>query len=99
MAKLVKNKKGFKVIKLSQEETKRMGWGIDIFGKCLCMHCNEIIKDDIYYIVVLHDTMDKECYEKWLETAINYPEDRDIEEMEYKGFLKFFKEVVKVDED
>lgn len=64
MAELVKNDKGFKVIKLSTEEAKKLGWGIDYSGECICTDCDELISGDIYYVVVLNDTMCKECYEK-----------------------------------
>lgn len=79
MAELVKNDKGFKVVKLSKEEASQLGWGIDPHGHCLCMRCNKVIEGDIYYPVVLNDTMDKECYEKWYNSATYYEDDRDYE--------------------
>lgn len=63
MAELVKNDKGFKVIKLSVNEASKLGWGISGSGACICMHCNNPILGDIYYPVVLNDTMDKEDWE------------------------------------
>ena len=42
MAELVKNDKGFKVIKLSVEEASKLGWGISGSGACICMHCNNL---------------------------------------------------------
>ena len=60
MAKLVKNDKGFKVIKLSVDEASKLGWGLSGFGDCICMQCNNPISGDIYHPVVLNDTMDKE---------------------------------------
>lgn len=82
MATLVKNSKEFKVIKMSLEEAYNLGWGI-AKNKCICMNCNNFITGDLYFPVVLNDTMDKECYEKWLAEAINYPEDREYEESRY----------------
>ena len=81
MATIVNNKKVFKVIKMSNEEAKSIGFGTP-YG-CICSECNEIINDDIYYIAVLNVTMDKKCYEEWLGWAINYPEDKEIEEKEF----------------
>ena len=72
MAELVKNDKGFKVIKLSADEASKLGWGISGSGTCICMHCNNLILGDIYYPVVLNDTMDKECYEEWYKDATYY---------------------------
>ena len=43
MAELVKNDKGFKVIKLSINEASKLGWGISGSGACICMHCNNPI--------------------------------------------------------
>lgn len=37
MAKLVKNDKGSKVIKLSVDEADKLGWGILGSGACVCM--------------------------------------------------------------
>ena len=88
MAKLVKNDKGFKVIKLSVDEASKLGWGILGSGACVCMQCNNPILGDIYYPVVLNDTMDKECYEEWYKDAINYPEDRKYEERAFQRIAK-----------
>ena len=48
MAKLVKNDKGFKVIKLSVDEASKLGWGMLGSGDCICMQCNNPILGDIY---------------------------------------------------
>ena len=88
MAELVKNDKGFKVIKLSVEEASKLGWGILGSGACICMHCYNLILGDIYYPVVLNDTMDKECYEEWYKDAVNYPEDRKYEERAFQRVAK-----------
>ena len=52
MAKLVKNDKRFKVIKLSVDEAGKLGWGISGSGDCVCMQCNNPILGDIYYPVI-----------------------------------------------
>ena len=88
MAKLIKNDKGFKVIKLSVDEAGKLGWGISGSGDCICMQCNNPISGDIYHPVVLNDTMDKKCYEEWYKDAINYPEDREYEERAFQRIAK-----------
>ena len=88
MAELVKNDKGFKVIKLSADEASKLGWGISGSGTCICMHCNNLILGDIYYPIVLNDTMDKECYEEWYKDAVNYSEDRKYEERAFQRVAK-----------
>lgn len=88
MAELVKNDKGFKVIKLSVDEASKLGWGISGSGACICTHCNNPILGDIYYPVVLNDTMCKDCYEEWYKDAVNYPEDRQYEERAFRRVAK-----------
>lgn len=84
MAELVKNDKDFRVIKMSLDEAKGLGWGTP-GGNMICMDCNEYIEGDIYYIPVLGDVMHKECYEKWLENATRYKEDIPYEEKAFKA--------------
>ena len=87
MAKIVQNDKGFKVIALSHEEGEKVGWGIWIRSEdnnedeChfLCMYCNHDIEDELYYIAVLNDVMDKECYDRWYASATHYSDDVFIE--------------------
>lgn len=97
MARIVQNDKGFKVIALSHEESRALGFGIDNTGICICSHCNRYIVSapptdiptvdaienevvsDIYYIAVLNDVMDEECYNKWYNNAKYYSDDRFIE--------------------
>lgn len=81
MARIVENDKGFKVIALSHEEGEALGWGIwhrndeDTDDLCdfLCMHCNKPIEGELYYVAVLNDVMDEECYnkEKYLSTTVS----------------------------
>lgn len=61
------------VIKLLPIEVDYLGWGN------ICSHCDEEINGPVYYIPVINDLMDKECMEKWYETAKYYPEDRVYE--------------------
>ena len=86
MAKIVNNDKGFKVISLSIEDAASLGFGPYGLGACVCMHCNNIIKGDIYYIAVLNDVMDKECYDRWYKGATRYTEDIPIENRNFNHY-------------
>lgn len=86
MAKIVNNDKGFKVISLSIEDAASLGFGPYGLGACVCMHCNNIIKGDIYYIAVLNDVMDKECYDRWYKGATRYTEDIPIEDRNFNHY-------------
>lgn len=86
MAKIVNNDKGFKVISLSIEDAASLGFGLYGSGACVCMHCNNIIKGDIYYIAVLNDVMDKECYDEWYKGATRYTEDIPIENRNFNHY-------------
>ena len=83
MARIVENNKGFKVIALSIREAQAVGFGINGSGACICMSCYNIIKGDIYYIAVLNDTMDEECYDRWYKEAIRYSEDIPMEDRNF----------------
>lgn len=69
MARIVENSKGFKVIELTKEEGKKVGWG------SVCCNCNSTIEGNMFYICGLNDVMDKKCFEQWLRNAKFYPED------------------------
>lgn len=86
MAKIENNDKGFKVISLSTEDAASIGFGVYGSGACVCMHCNGTIKGDIYYIAVLNDTMDKECYDRWYKGAKRYTEDIPIEDRNFNYY-------------
>lgn len=91
MARIVQNDKGFKVIALSNEECKELDWGImmdtqDSHRGMICMHCNNIIKGEVYYIAVLNDVMDKECYERWYAGAKHYSDDVFIENRNFNYY-------------
>ena len=94
MARIVENDKGFKVIALSHEEGESLGWGIwhrndeDTKDICsfLCCRCGIPIKDELYYVSVLNDLLDKKCYDEWYANAIYYPEDRYIEDRRFNHY-------------
>lgn len=92
MARIVKNDKGFKVIALSHEEGEALGWGLRTRSEdntedkyhFLCMRCNHDIEGELYYVAVLNDVMDEECYNKWYNSAKHYSDDRFIEDRNFE---------------
>lgn len=52
---------------------------------------NEVVSE-IYYIAVLNDTMDKECYDRWYKGATRYTEDIPIEDRNFN----YYKEVLEL---
>lgn len=86
MAERIKCEKGFLVITFTPEEAKTIGFGIE--EGCLCIECNNIIKDTIYYIAVLNDVMDEKCFNEWLKDAIHYSEDARFENWNYISICK-----------
>ena len=87
MAKIIKNDKGFKVICMNNDEATKLGFGI-WSGTSICISCNELIFDEIYYIAVLNDVMCKKCYEKWYENATYFKEDAQYENKYFDYYSK-----------
>ncbi len=84
MAKIVENNKGFKVIEISRiEMVSRLG----SFG--ICDSCNRTAANG-YYVAVLNKWFCKECYNDWLSRAVNYPQDRAIENRNFEYYKKMF---------
>ena len=84
MAQIIKNDKGFKVIKLKTSEM------FDIWKGTLgiCDFCNKASTTDEglggYYVAVLNRVYCQEDYERWILTAVNYPEDAKIESRNFE---------------
>ena len=77
MAEIVDNEKGFKVIKMNRDELYRACGGLGI-----CDRCNEQV-DAGFYVAVLNMWLCPVCYKRWMQFAVNYPEDREIEQRRY----------------
>ena len=78
MAKNVINEKGFKVIKLSPNEAKAIGFGFqdEIDFELICDNCNELmLSQDCYYVACLNRALCSECFDEWYDNAVRYPED------------------------
>ena len=83
IAEIVENKKRFKVIKLRVTEMITIWDG----GQGICDGCNQICTTDNgmegYYIAVLNRVYCQEDYDKWMEHATRYEEDKTYEEMQF----------------
>lgn len=78
--------KGFLVMEVSQHELLS-ALGEMTLGRCdCCFDAPEVG----YYIAVLNQWFCNECYEKWLQTAEYYPEDRRVELRNYEYYKKLF---------
>ena len=77
MAEIIENEKGFKVIKMSRTEVNQVFGG---FG--ICDYCSTI-ESEGYYIAVLNHWYCEKDYKRFLENAINYPEDQRIEKINF----------------
>lgn len=80
MPKAVENEKGFFVIPISQKKV------IEIFnGFGICDSCATVHSPEGYLCPVLGSKWYcTDCYNRWQETAINYPEDKEYEQMVLK---------------
>lgn len=87
MAKIIDNNKGFKVICMSNEEAITLGFGT-FLNACICIECENLIWDEIYYIAALNDVMCKSCYEKWYANATRYKEDAECENRYFNYYSK-----------
>lgn len=87
MAKIVQNDKNFKVLQLSYAEISRLT------GNFLpvCDRCNNPKVSQGYYVAVLNQWFCKKCYNSWYKDAVNYPEDREIENRNYEYYENLCK--------
>lgn len=72
MAEIVKNRKGFKVMKMNLFEINYIG------GFGICDWCGNTSTEG-YYIAVLNQWYCPKCYNEWYLRATYYPEDAVIE--------------------
>lgn len=72
MAEIVKNKKGFKVLKMDLVEINQIG------GFGICDFCNSASTTG-YYIAVLNQWYCPKCYQEWYNRATYYQEDAAVE--------------------
>lgn len=82
MAKVIENKKGFKVIELSLSEVNKAFGGLGI-----CDDCNKASFTH-NYIAVLNSCYCPECYKDFEERATYYPEDSKVEKSNFENASK-----------
>ena len=87
MAKIVENKKGFKVIEVSLSDIIRQG------GLGVCDYCNKRVSGKGYYIAVLNAIYCEKCYGRWITDARYCTEDMDIERRNFD----YMKEILNLD--
>lgn len=88
MAKIIENKKGFKIIRIDRSELIKRLAGYGCVG--ICDSCS-LPSVTGYYIAVLNQWFCKKCLYEWYDNAVNYPEDRNIEEKNFEFYKKLFE--------
>lgn len=77
MAQIINSDKNFKVIEVYLSDC--LSWG----GLGICDYCNKPITKG-YYVAVLNCVLCEKCYKSWHRRAKNYPQDREIEERNFR---------------
>ena len=91
MAKRIINKKGFKIIKLTPEEARTIGFGFqdETDFELICDNCGELmLLQDCYYVSCLNRALCSECFEEWYKYAERYPEDIRWETHKYNDTVR-----------
>lgn len=78
MASIVRNEKGFKVIKIDRDELQQA-----VGSPGICDFCSDTPKEG-YYIAVLNSWCCPVCYHEWIKHATYHKEDKPIEERNYE---------------
>lgn len=89
MAEIVKNDKGFKILKLNSEDCDKVGFGP------VCDNCNNwLFDEDVrYYVPVLNRLFCESCYDEWYQNATRY-----IEDVEYEiRYFNFYCHALEID--
>lgn len=87
MAQIKENKKGFKVIQISQKElVEKLG---EHGAVGICDYCGKAASNG-YYIAVLNSWYCPHCYIEWYNRATYYKEDKNIEERNFNYFKSLF---------
>lgn len=88
MAKIVENKKGFRVLEVSREELIS---ALSKFGSMgICDQCGETPPVG-YYVAVLNQWLCPKCYNNFISKTKWYKEDAPFEERYWKVALKMFE--------
>lgn len=90
MANIVKNEKGFLIIKMSVDEAiNKCGFGYYNGNTLHCDDCNNILKGDVsvYYIAAMNRVFCEKCYKEWYNNATRYAANIDFESKQFKHYL------------
>lgn len=90
MAGIVKNEKGFLIIKMSVAEAiNKCGFGYYNSNTLHCDNCNNILKGNVsvYYVAAMNRVLCKECYKEWYAHATRYTADIDFETKQFRHYL------------
>lgn len=87
----IKLASGYTIIKFNQEVLKKL-IANGLFGD-ICDSCNQLMKDDVYYIPVLNQGMCQECMEEWDSSARLYESDLFNEIQNLMNFEKNLKKL------
>ena len=77
----VMNEQGFRILKVTKEE-------LEIATDQECCFCDSCMKTPEYgyYVAVLNCWLCPQCFNRWLNNAIRYPEDTEVEERNYQRY-------------
>ena len=79
MAKEIESSKGFKLIEATRADMFKIGsYGI-------CDSCSATSQKGVY-VAVLNAWQCEECFQDWHRDAVNYSEDKKIEERNFKAY-------------
>lgn len=84
---LVENDQGFLVMMVSRARLEKA----TNQERCVCDNCLRSPQVG-YYVSVLNSFLCPQCYRRWIATAINFPEDRQVERRNfwrYASLLEF----------
>lgn len=90
MAGIVKNEKGFLIIKMSVDEAiNKCGFVYYHRNTLHCDTCNDILKGDVsvYYVAAMNRVLCEECYKEWYAHATRYVDDIDFETKQFRHYL------------
>lgn len=87
MAKVIENKKGFKVIEISRQELLKKLSQYGCIGICdFCGNPTEVG----YYVAVINQWLCQDCYQDFISKVSHCIDDKPIEDRNFKFYSKLF---------
>jgi hypothetical protein len=87
MAKVIENKKGFKVIEISKEELLKKLSQYGCIG--ICDFCGKPTEVG-YYVAVINQWLCQDCYQDFISKVSYCIDDKPIEDRNFKFYSKLF---------